>query len=157
VKPCQFLPQPHSFSIKNPSFQTSWSNPLSPVWDMFWPGAPPLKYLVLLHQGVVFYSWFLGACQIGSWVGISPLGSFITSLSPFPSSLSPHGHCLPLLLYSFLLFTFLCLYYFLKFPPHPLNKLYSILYCHVAGPKGKGYLGMGPSRNLPAPYFTTPP
>jgi hypothetical protein len=77
VKPCQFLPQPHSFSIKTPSFQASWSNPLSPVWDTFRPGAPPLKYLMLLHQGVVFYSWFLGARRIGSRVGVSPLGSFI--------------------------------------------------------------------------------
>ena len=76
VKPRQFLPQPHSFSIKTPSFQASWSNPLSPVWDTFRPGAPPLKYLVLLHQGVVFYSWFLGARRIGSWVGVSPLSSF---------------------------------------------------------------------------------
>uniref|UniRef100_A0A8C6H8Q9 Reverse transcriptase/retrotransposon-derived protein RNase H-like domain-containing protein n=1 Tax=Mus spicilegus TaxID=10103 RepID=A0A8C6H8Q9_MUSSI len=31
VKPRQFLPQSHSFSIKTPSFQASWSNPLSPV------------------------------------------------------------------------------------------------------------------------------
>ena len=76
VKPCQFLPQPHSFSIKTPSFQASWSNPLSPVvWDTFRPGAPPLKNLLLLHQGVVFYSWFLGTRRIGSWVGVSPLGS----------------------------------------------------------------------------------
>ena len=80
VKPCQFLPQPHSFSIKTPSFQALWLNPLSPVWDTFWPGAPPLKYLVLLHQGVVFYSWFLGARRIGSWVGVSPLSSFIIKL-----------------------------------------------------------------------------
>ena len=79
VKPRQFLPQPHSFSIKTPSFQASWSNPLSPVvWDTFRPGAPPLKNLLLLHQGVVFYSWFLGARRIGSWVGVSPLSSFKT-------------------------------------------------------------------------------
>lgn len=77
VKPRQFLPQPHSFSIKTPSFQASWSNPLSPVmWDTFRPGAPPLKNLLLLHQGVVFYSRFLGARRIGSWVGVSPLSSF---------------------------------------------------------------------------------
>ena len=43
-------PSPRPFSIKTPSFQASWSNPLSPVWDMFWPGAPPLNYLVYLHQ-----------------------------------------------------------------------------------------------------------
>ena len=72
VKPRQFLPQPHSFSIKTPGFQASWSNPLSPVWDTFRPGAPPLKYLVLLHQGDVFYLWFLGARRIGSWVGGFP-------------------------------------------------------------------------------------
>ena len=42
VKPRQFLPQPHSFSIKTPSFQASWSNPLSPAWDTFQTGAPPL-------------------------------------------------------------------------------------------------------------------
>jgi hypothetical protein len=79
VKPRQFLPQPHSFSIKPPSFQASWSNPLSPVvWDTFRPGAPPLKNLLLLHQGVVFYSRFLGARRIGSWVGVSPLSSFST-------------------------------------------------------------------------------
>lgn len=83
VKPCQFLPQPHSFSIKTPSFQASWSNPLSPVWDMFRPEAPPLKYLVLLHQGVVFYSWFLGARRIGSWVGVSPQGSFKNRYSKY--------------------------------------------------------------------------
>ena len=33
-------------------------------------------FLLLLHQGVVFYSWFLGARRIGSWVGVSPLSSF---------------------------------------------------------------------------------
>jgi hypothetical protein len=82
VKLRQFLPQPHSFSIKTPSFQVSWSNPLSPVWDTFRPGALPLKYLMLLHQGVVFYSWFLGARQIGSWVGVSPLGSFSSRCLP---------------------------------------------------------------------------
>ena len=115
VKPRQFLPQPHSFSIKTPSFQASWSNPLSPVmWDTFRPGAPPLKNLLLLHQGVVFYSWFLGARWIGSWVGVSPLGSFTTrpntttpwakyiqtitilyhslSLFPSPSPLLPLSH-----------------------------------------------------------------
>jgi phage/plasmid-associated DNA primase len=41
VKVRQFLPQPHPFSIKNPSFQASWSKPLSPAWDTFRPRAPP--------------------------------------------------------------------------------------------------------------------
>jgi hypothetical protein len=104
VKPRQFLPQPHSFSIKTPSFQALWSNPLSPVWDTFRPGAPPLKYLVLLHQGVVFYSWFLGTRRIGSWVGVSPLGSFTTRphllqqgqilLLPEPSIFKPSQSCI---------------------------------------------------------------
>ena len=77
VKLCQFLPQPQPLFYKTPSFQALWSNPLSPVmWDTFQPGAPPLKNLLLLHQGVVFYSWFLGARRIGSWVGVSPLSSF---------------------------------------------------------------------------------
>ena len=73
VKPCQFLPQPHPFSIKAPSFQASGSNPLSPAWDPVRSGAlplwlhhvvdtsvscgrymlaraPSLNYLMLLHQ-----------------------------------------------------------------------------------------------------------
>jgi hypothetical protein len=91
VKPHQFLPQSLSFSIKTSSFQASWSILLSPVWDTFQPGAPPLKYLVLLHQGVVFYSWFLGARRIGSWVGVSPLGSFsFTSLKVWITTVWPY-------------------------------------------------------------------
>ena len=43
-------PSPRPFSIKTPSFQASWSNPLSPAWDTFRPGAPPLNYLMFLHQ-----------------------------------------------------------------------------------------------------------
>jgi hypothetical protein len=31
----------------------------------------------------------------------------------------------------------LCLYYTLNSPPHALNKLYAILYPHVAGPSGR--------------------
>jgi hypothetical protein len=42
VKPRQFLPQPHPFYIKTPSFQASGLKPLSPAWYMFQPGAPPL-------------------------------------------------------------------------------------------------------------------
>jgi hypothetical protein len=67
---------PDPFLLKTPSFQALWSNPLSPAWDTFWPRALPLNYLVFLHQGVLFCSWFLGAGQIGNWVGVSPLGSF---------------------------------------------------------------------------------
>ena len=59
-------------------------------------------------------------------------------LSPFPSSLSPHGHGQPLLLYSLLLSAFLCLYNPLSSPPHALNKLYSILYLCVAGSSEEG-------------------
>jgi hypothetical protein len=77
-------PIPRPFSIKTPSFQASWSNPLSPVWDTFWPGALLLNYLVFLHQGVLFCSWFLGACWIGNRVGVSPLGSFsVLLLCPY--------------------------------------------------------------------------
>jgi hypothetical protein len=75
VKPRQFLPQPHPFSIKTPSFQASWSKPLSPAWDTLRPGAPPLNYLVFLHQvGRLFV--ILGCAPNGNWVGVSPLGSF---------------------------------------------------------------------------------
>jgi hypothetical protein len=42
VKWRQFLPQPHPFSIKVPSFQASGSKLLSPAWDRFRPRAPPL-------------------------------------------------------------------------------------------------------------------
>lgn len=38
----------------------------------------------MLHQGVVFYSWFLGARRIGSWMGVSPLGSFRAYRKAFP-------------------------------------------------------------------------
>ena len=73
VKPCQFFPQPHPFSIKTPSFHASGLKLLSPAWDTFrleefhhygstmWstplspgdmcqPGALSLNYLMLLHQ-----------------------------------------------------------------------------------------------------------
>jgi hypothetical protein len=33
---------------------TSWSNPLSPAWDTFRPGASPLNYLMYLHQDSLF-------------------------------------------------------------------------------------------------------
>jgi hypothetical protein len=42
VKLRQFLPQPHPFSIKVPSFQASGLKPLSPAGDTFRTGAPPL-------------------------------------------------------------------------------------------------------------------
>jgi hypothetical protein len=42
VKPRRFLPQPHPFFIKVPSFQASGSKLLSPAWDTFRPRAPPL-------------------------------------------------------------------------------------------------------------------
>ena len=47
-------PSPRPFSIKTPSFQASWSNPLSSAWDTFRPGALPLNYLVYLHQEDLF-------------------------------------------------------------------------------------------------------
>ena len=53
---------------------------------------------------------------------------------PIPFPLSPRGHGQPLLLYSLLLSAFLCLCYPLNSPPRALNKLYSILYCRMAGP-----------------------
>jgi hypothetical protein len=46
---------------------------------------------------------------------------------------------------------FLCLYYPLKFPPHALNKLCSILYHCVADPYGKGMPWQGPAETLPSP------
>lgn len=69
VKPCNSSPSPSPFSLKTPSFQALWSKPLSPVWDTFRPRAPPLNYLMFLHQGILFCSWFLGAHRIGNWVG----------------------------------------------------------------------------------------
>ena len=78
--------------------------------------------------------------------------------SPISFSLSPCVHGQPLLLYSLPLSAFLCLYYPLNSPPHALNKLYSILYCHVAGPSGgKTCLDMGLLRHLPSSYLITPP
>jgi hypothetical protein len=49
----------------------------------------------------------------------------------------------------FLLSAFLCLYYSLDSPPHALNKLYSMLYCHrcVWSLRGKGCLGTGLRRH----------
>ena len=47
-------PSPSPFFIKTPSFQASWSNPLSPAWDKFRPRAPPLNCLVYLHQDSLF-------------------------------------------------------------------------------------------------------
>jgi hypothetical protein len=57
--------------------------------------------------------------------------SLSTPSFPFPP---PCAHGWPLLLY--FLPSLLCLYYPLKSPPYTLNKLYSILYHHVAGPSG---------------------
>lgn len=70
-------------------------------------------------------SYFLATCPL------APL------FSPFPYPVSLGGHGWPLLLYS-LLSAFLWLYYSLYSPPHARNKLYSILYCGVAGPSGGG-------------------
>jgi hypothetical protein len=103
VKPHQFLPQPHPFSIKVPSFQASGSKPLSPVWDKFRTRAPPLwlhhvvdtsvsceryvsarsSVIKLPHaftsrwssvRGCLFV--ILGCVPNDNWVGVSPLGSF---------------------------------------------------------------------------------
>jgi hypothetical protein len=60
---CETAPIPPPAPIKTPSFQASWSNPLSPVWDTFGLRAPPLKYLVLCCYIKVL-------CSIrDSWVG----------------------------------------------------------------------------------------
>jgi hypothetical protein len=73
--------------------------------------------------------------------------SLFLSLSPSPSP-SPSFSC------SLTLSAFLCLYS----SPRSLNKLCSILYCHVAGPsEGKGGFSMGPWRHVLPPYLTTPP
>jgi hypothetical protein len=63
-----------------------------------------------------------------------PLGLFPFLYLPSLSTCSGHGR--PLLFYSFPLSEILCLYYPPNSPPHPLNKLYSILYHPVAGALG---------------------
>jgi hypothetical protein len=52
---------------------------------------------------------------------------------------------------------FLCLYCPLNSPPHALNKLYSILYHHVANPSGGRDASVWASRGTPLPpHLTTP-
>ena len=47
---------------------------------------------------------------------------------------------------------FLCLYYPLSSPPHVPNKLYSILYNHVAGPSGGRDVSAWASGGIPFPH-----
>jgi hypothetical protein len=52
---------------------------------------------------------------------------------------------------------FLCLYHPLNFPPHVLNKLYSILYHRVAGPSVERDASAWACRGtLFPPHHTTP-
>jgi hypothetical protein len=47
---------------------------------------------------------------------------------------------------------FLYLYYLLNSPPYALNKLYSILYCHVATPSGGRDASAWAGRGTPFPH-----
>ena len=110
----------------------TWQQPGMPLPIITWPtikgAAHPLLALLLLSLSASWPSW------------------------PFlPCSLSPHGHSWPL--HSLPLSAFLCFHYLPKLPSHALNKLYSILCRCVAGPLGKGCLGMGPLRH-PYPHTT---
>jgi hypothetical protein len=85
------------------------------------------------------------------------LAPFLTlpPLSPFPSTLSPHAHDWPLLLYSFSRAAFLWLYYLLGSPLHALNKLHSILYCCVTGPSLISQHGPSEAPPSPIPDYTS--
>jgi len=93
-----------------------------------------LTFLLPLYSVLFFLpSFFPFPCPFStcSWSASTPL------LSPFPPPLS----------------AFLCLYYLLISPPHALNKLYSILYHHVAGHLGEGMPQYGP---VEVPPYPTP-
>jgi hypothetical protein len=58
-----------------------------------------------------------------------------------------------------LYFSTLCLYYSLNYPPHALNKHYSILYLLVAGPsvgggEGMPWHGLAEAPPTPTPHHT---
>jgi hypothetical protein len=74
--------------------------------------------------------------------------SSLLASCPLPSSLSFPS--LPLS-------PFLCLYYLLNSPPYGLNKLYSILYCGVAGPSGGGDALAWARWDIPFPHTSPHP